>query len=202
MLEWISKNSINQSLLVSLGLLPLCRLIFLGLQNQLSANPIEFITRSTGSWALIFLCLTLTITPLRKIFVWNNLIRFRRTLGLISFFYATLHFSTWICLDHQFDWASIVKDFYKRTFILFGLISFCCMSLLALSSNKFSIRILKTRWTQLHQLIYPTSLIILLHYWLHKSGKNDYRTVSIYVVIILLLLGFRAYGFLKRKLRS
>ena len=205
MQAWILKNSTNRLikfLLIVLGMIPMTRLLVLGNLNQLSANPIEFITRSTGTWALVFLCITLTISPLRTILKWNGIVRFRRTLGLIAFFYASLHFFIWIYLDHQLNWEEILKDFYKRTYILFGLIAFLIMSLLAMTSNQWSIQMLKQKWSSLHKLIYPLSILALLHYWIHKAAKNDFGTVSIYATVVLSLLLFRSYKFLKRRYQS
>ena len=119
MQEWTLKNIIDRfgkPFVFLLSISPLIRLIWFGVNNQLSANPIEFITRFTGTWAIVFLCLTLTITPLRVTTGWNVLIKYRRMLGLFCFFYACLHFSTWLFLDQQLDFSAIYQDFYKRTF--------------------------------------------------------------------------------------
>ena len=100
--------------IIGLGLLPLLRLVILGYQDDLTANPIEFITRSTGTWALVFLCITLSISPLRKISGWSNLIKYRRTCGLMVFFYACIHFSIWFWLDQNLDIAAMWADVLKR----------------------------------------------------------------------------------------
>ena len=198
---WIYANSIKslQWLLVIAGLIPLFRLVYLGIFDQLTANPIEFITRSTGTWSLVFLCLTLSITPLRKITGISTLIKFRRIIGLLSFFYASLHFSIWFWLDHNLSLNEMIQDVFKRPFITMGFISFLLLWPLALTSNQLSIRQLKRNWSKLHQLIYIIAFTAIAHYWWHKSGKNDFGTVSIYAIIIVSLLGFRIYSRVSRK---
>ena len=171
-----------------LALLPLDRLIWLGLTDDLSANPIEFITRSTGTWALVFLCLTLAMTPLRLIGNSVAWIRYRRMLGLFSFFYACIHFGIWLWLDQDFDLVAMLKDVVKRPFMTMGFISFMLLTPLALTSISWAQKKLGRRWAQLHRIIYLIACTAILHYWWHKAGKNDLDTVSIYAVILTLLL--------------
>src|SRR5919107_4935070 len=121
-------------------LIPLAQLAYGFYTEVLTANPIEYITRFTGSWALIILITSLAITPLRKILGWNALIRYRRMLGLFAFFYAILHFSTYIVLDHFFDFQAIAKDIYKRPYVTAGFSSFVLMVPLALTSTAAMIR--------------------------------------------------------------
>lgn len=201
---WIYANSIKrlQWLLVVAGLIPLFRLVYLGIDDQLTANPIEFITRSTGTWALVFLCLTLSITPLRKITGITTLINYRRNLGLLCFFYASLHFSIWFWLDHNLSLSDMIQDVFKRPFITMGFICFLLLWPLALTSNQFSIRLLKRNWSKLHQLIYIIAITAIAHYWWHKSGKNDFGTVSIYAIAIISLLTFRLYSRFSRKQKA
>lgn len=175
-------------LIFLLALLPLDRLIWLGLTDGLGANPIEFVTRSTGTWALVFLCLTLAMTPLRLLtqsLVW---IRYRRMLGLFSFFYAAIHFGIWLWLDQNFDLIEMFRDVAKRPFITMGFMSFVLLLPLALTSNHWSQRMLGRRWSKLHRLIYVIAVVAILHYWWHKASKNDLATVSIYAGIVILLL--------------
>jgi sulfoxide reductase heme-binding subunit YedZ len=175
-------------LIFLLALLPLERLIWLGFTDELGANPIELITRSTGTWALVFLCLTLAMTPLRLVtnsVVW---IRYRRMLGLFSFFYASLHFIIWLWLDQDFDLTEMLKDVIKRPFITMGFISLVLLTPLAITSTHWAQRMLARRWVQLHRLIYLIPITVVLHYWWHKAGKNDFDTVIIYAVVLLLLL--------------
>lgn len=199
MLAWIYKSTTkyHRYALILIGLSPLERLFYLGIQDQLSANPIEFITRSTGTWALVFLCLTLSITPLIKITGLANLIAYRRILGLYVFFYAFLHFIIWFLLDQNLNLDAMLKDVFKRPFITMGFLSFTLLWPLAITSNRLSMHLLKRRWTQLHRLIYLISMTVLMHYFWHKSGKHDYFTVSIYAAIVLSLLLFRVWWAIK-----
>ncbi|HEX6440528.1 MAG TPA: protein-methionine-sulfoxide reductase heme-binding subunit MsrQ [Candidatus Binatia bacterium] len=175
-------------------LIPLAQLAYGFYTDDLTANPIEYITRFTGSWALILLITSLAITPLRKIFGWN-LIRYRRMLGLFAFFYALLHFSTYIVLDHFFDFQAIAKDIYKRPYVTAGFTAFVLMVPLALTSTAAMIRRLGKRWQQLHRLAYVAAAAGVLHfYWLVKS---DIRRPVQYGAVLALLLAVRlAYALL------
>jgi sulfoxide reductase heme-binding subunit YedZ len=174
-----------------LSLLPLLRLIVLGLQDRLTANPIEFITRATGDWTLYFLCLTLAVTPLRRVTGLNALIRFRRMLGLFTFFYASLHFLTFIWFDHFFDLAEMVRDILKRPFIAMGFSAFVLLVPLALTSNDFMLRKLGRRWSVLHRLIYLIAILALLHFWWMRAGKNNFTEPLVIGVVIAVLLALR-----------
>ena len=149
---WISRNSIKRYLMkvviFLLALLPLDRLVWLGFTDGLGANPIEFITRSTGTWALVMLCLTLAMTPLRLLTGLVFWIKIRRMLGLFSFFYAAIHFLIWIYLDQNFDLAAMVKDVIKRPYITMGFLSLLMMTPLAMTSNHWMQRKLGRRWAQ------------------------------------------------------
>ena len=174
-----------------LSLIPLGRLVWLGYEDWLGANPIEFITRSTGTWALAFLCCTLTMTPLRLVtgsVIW---IKLRRMLGLFCFFYASIHFSIWLFLDQSLDLQAMFHDVIKRPFITMGFVSLVLLIPLALTSNRWSVRQLGKRWTLLHKLIYIIAITAIAHYWWHKAGKNDLQTVWIYAGVVLVLLVFR-----------
>ena len=175
-------------LIFLLAFLPLDRLVWLGLSDGLGANPIEFITRSTGTWALVFLCLTLAMTPLRLMTNSTAWIRYRRMLGLFSFFYACIHFGVWLWLDQDFDLVAMLKDVVKRPFMTMGFISFVLLTPLALTSTSWAQKKLGRRWVQLHRIIYLIAATVILHYWWHKAGKNDLDTVSLYAVILFLLL--------------
>lgn len=173
------------------GLLPLLRLFWLGALDGLGANPIEFITRSTGTWALVFLCLTLAMTPLRLITGSTIWIRLRRMLGLFCFFYACVHFSIWFWLDQGLDIEAMWADVLKRPFITMGFLSLVLLLPLALTSTQWAVRQLGRRWAMLHKLIYFVACTAILHYWWHKAGKNDFSTVGIYGVVIAGLLLLR-----------
>lgn len=172
-----------------LCLIPLGRLILLGLTNGLGANPIEFITRSTGTWTLVGLLLTLSVTPLRKITELAWLGRFRRLLGLFAFFYACLHFTTYIWLDQFFDPASIVKDIVKRPFITIGFAAFVLLIPLAATSNQRMMKKLARNWQRLHRLVYLIACFGVVHYW--WLVKKDITQPLIYACILLLLLSAR-----------
>ena len=174
-----------------LALLPLVRLIWLGFQDQLGANPIEFITRSTGEWTLYFLCITLAVTPLRRLSGWNWLVRLRRMLGLFVFFYVCLHFTTFIWFDHFFDLQAMWKDIVKRPFITVGFTAFVLLIPLALTSTNAMVRRLGRRWQTLHRLIYVVAVLGMLHFWWMRAGKNNFAQPILMGSIVALLLGFR-----------
>jgi sulfoxide reductase heme-binding subunit YedZ len=186
-----------------LSLLPLLRLIALGFQDRLTANPIEFITRATGDWTLYFLCLTLAVTPLRRLTGLNALMRFRRMLGLFTFFYASLHFLTFIWFDHFFDFAEMVSDILKRPFIAMGFSAFALLVPLALTSNDFMLRKLGRRWSVLHRLIYLIAILALLHFWWMRAGKNNFIEPLVIGAVVAVLLVLRLiwlrWGFLRRR---
>jgi methionine sulfoxide reductase heme-binding subunit len=169
---------------------PVAWLVWRGFYQDLTADPIKFITHTTGDWILRFLVITLAITPLRKILHLPQLIRFRRMFGLFAFFYAFLHFSTWIGLDLQFAWSSVWKDVVKRPFITVGFTGFLLLIPLALTSTAWSIRRLGgKRWQMLHRLIYVTAILGVIHYyWLVKS---DVRKPLEYGFIVGILLAWR-----------
>ncbi|MEM5431150.1 protein-methionine-sulfoxide reductase heme-binding subunit MsrQ [Cupriavidus oxalaticus] len=182
-----------------LALLPFIRLLYLGATGQYGANPLEFVTRSTGTWTLVMLCLTLAITPLRRLTGWNWLIRLRRMLGLFAFFYGLQHFLLWIGVDRGFDLAYMIKDVYKRPFITVGFTAFVLMVPLALTSTNGMVRRLGgKRWQALHRLVYATAVLAILHYWWHKAGKNDFSEVSIYAAVVFVLLGMRVWWWARK----
>jgi sulfoxide reductase heme-binding subunit YedZ len=173
-----------------LCLVPLGQLIWRALHHHLTANPIEYITHQTGDWTLIFVVITLAVTPARKVLGVPELIRFRRMLGLFAFFYGFLHFGTWIGLDKFFDWSDMLADVRKRTFITAGFTGFVLMIPLALTSTAGWIRRLGgKRWQALHRLIYLTAMAGVIHYyWLVKS---DVRKPLFYGALVGVLLAFR-----------
>jgi sulfoxide reductase heme-binding subunit YedZ len=181
-------------------LLPLARLAWKALTSGLGANPIQVITFSTGTWTLVFLLLTLTITPLRKLSKLYWMIQYRRMLGLYAFFYGFLHFLTYIWLDQFFDVHSIYKDILKRPFITAGFTAFVLMIPLALTSTRKAIRRLGNRWQLLHRLIYASAIAGVVHYiWL---VKKDVRRPLIYAVILAVLLLYRVLAQVMSRLAS
>jgi sulfoxide reductase heme-binding subunit YedZ len=171
-----------------LCLVPLETLIWRFFHDALGANPIEFITHATGDWTLRLLVITLAITPLRKILALPELIRFRRMLGLFAFFYACLHFSTWIGLDKFFDLSGMWKDVLKRRFITVGFAALLLLIPLAITSTTGWIRRLGgKRWQALHRLIYFSAILGVIHYyWLVKSAIIRPLTYGAVVAVLLL----------------
>ena len=181
------------------GLYPLARIVLLGFTGGLGANPIEFITRSTGLWTLVFLCITLAVTPVRRLTGLNALLRFRRMLGLFAFFYVALHFTTYIWFDKWFDVFAILKDIVKRPFILVGFSAFVLLIPLAVTSPKAMVRKLGRRWQTLHKLIYPIAVLAILHFWWMKAGKHDLILPKIYGAIVVVLLAWRVVVWLRSR---
>jgi len=172
------------------ALLPLARLAWKGFHDGLGANPIEVITHSTGDWTLILVLATLSITPLRRLTRQYWLIGLRRMIGLFAFFYATLHFLTYIWLDKFFDFHEMVKDIGKRPFITVGFSAFVLLLPLALTSTAWSIRRLGGKnWQRLHRLIYLTAILGVVHYW--WLVKADIRKPEAYAFLLSLLLLYR-----------
>lgn len=171
---------------------PLGWLVWRGLHSELGANPIESITHGTGDWTLIFLLVTLAVTPLRKITHQYWLIGLRRMLGLFAFFYGFLHLMTYVWLDKFFDVHEMVHDIAKRRFITAGMTAFALMLPLALTSTKWSIRKLGgKRWQALHRLIYFSAAAAVIHYiWLVKADlRKPLEYASAFGVLMLLRFG-------------
>ncbi|MBL8311180.1 MAG: sulfoxide reductase heme-binding subunit YedZ [Burkholderiales bacterium] len=182
--------------LIALGLLPLARLVAGHPLGWLGANPIEFVTRSTGTWTLVGLAITLSITPLRKLLNWPWLLRLRRTAGLLAFFYACLHFTTYVWFDRFFDWPDIVRDVVKRPFITIGFAAFVLLIPLAITSNNNLIkRVGAARWQKLHRTVYLIAVLAVVHYW--WLVKKDITQPAIYAVVFALLLGLRLLWWLR-----
>ena len=179
-----------KALLFFVCLVPLFRLGWYGYSGQLGANPIEFITRSLGTWTLVFLLITLTITPLRQLSGWTWLVKLRRMTGLFAFFYVLLHFITYIWLDQFFDLAAIYKDVIKRPFITIGFTAFVLLIPLAITSTNAMVKRLGgNRWKQLHKLVYVIAIFAVIHYW--WLVKKDITQPLVYAVVLGGLLGYR-----------
>ncbi|MDP1658570.1 MAG: protein-methionine-sulfoxide reductase heme-binding subunit MsrQ [Methylotenera sp.] len=182
-----------------LCVIPFSRLIWLGVQNNLSANPVEFIERSTGYWALFILLATLSLTPVRLLTRRTWQIQLRRMLGLFMFFYACLHVTAYIWLDFSFDWPEITKDIAKHPRILVGFAAFLLTIPLAITSNNAMIKRLRNHWKKLHQLVYIIAILAVVHFW--WLVKKDIREPMFYAVILVILLSIRIYyKYLKTKI--
>ena len=193
-LKRLSEPAITRlkGLIFLLALWPLAKLIVLGYQDDLGANPIEKILRNTGFWTLTFLSLTMAVTPLRQLTqrVWLG--RFRRMLGLFAFFYGVLHFSTYLVLDQFFDWANIVKDISKRPYITVGFSALVLMTPLALTSTDAMLKRLGgRRWRQLHRLVYLITAAGVAHFW--WLVKKDISQPVIFAVLLMISLAIRAF---------
>lgn len=181
---------IAKAVLFVAALLPLARLVWLGINDGLGANPIEFITHATGTWTLVGLLVTLAVTPLRKFSGWNWLIRLRRMLGLFAFFYACLHFTTYIWLDQFFDLQAVVKDVIKRPFITVGFLAFVLLiPLAATSTNAMMKRLGGKNWQRLHRMVYLIAVLGVVHYW--WLVKQDITQPLIYALVLAALLAIR-----------
>lgn len=173
-----------------LALVPAAGLAAGAWRDTLGANPIETITHTTGEWALRLLLLTLAVTPARRLFGWSAVAPYRRTLGLLTFTYACLHFSTYL-VDQYFDWEFIVEDVIERPYITVGFTGFLCLLPLAITSTRGWIRRLRRRWGQLHRLAYVAAIAGVIHFlWLVKA---DTREPLIYAAVLAALLGVRAW---------
>ena len=172
----------------------------LGHDNVLGANPAEYLIRATGDWTLRFICITLAVTPLRTITNTPPLARFRRMLGLFTYFYVVVHLLMYSGFDMSFDVADIAKDIAKRPFILVGFAAFVLLTPLAATSFNGAIKALGAkRWQKLHKLVYVIAGLGLLHFFWMRAGKNNFAEVSVYALIIVVLLGWRVGQFLKKK---
>lgn len=173
-------------------LLPFAWLLYGAFANTLGPNPAEALIRATGDWTLRFLCITLAITPLRTWTKQPALARWRRMVGLFSFFYGVLHFLCYAWLDMGLDLEAIVVDIPKRPFALVGFAALLLMAPLAATSFNRAIKALGAkRWQTLHRSVYAVVLLGLLHFFWMKAGKNDFSEVAIYAGVIAVLLGWR-----------
>ncbi|MBT9493752.1 MAG: sulfoxide reductase heme-binding subunit YedZ [Paucibacter sp.] len=179
-----------------LCLLPLAYLVWAAISNSLGANPAEALIRSLGDWSLRALCLTLAITPLRQGLNLPALARFRRMLGLFTFFYATLHLLSYAWLDMGLVPADIAKDIAKRPFILMGFTAWALLLPLAATSFNRAIKALGAkRWQTLHKAVYAIALIAIMHFIWMRAGKQNFGEPAIYGAILAALLGWRVHRF-------
>jgi sulfoxide reductase heme-binding subunit YedZ len=170
-------------------LLPFAWMVWDTFTDGLGPNPLEAVTHHTGDWALRLLLVTLAVTPLRRLTGWTRVLRFRRMLGLFSFFYALLHFLTWLWLDQGFAWGAIVADIAQRPYITVGFAALVMLTALAITSTRGWMRRLGRNWQRLHRLIYPAAILGIIHYvWLVKA---DLLEPGIYGLVLAGLLAMR-----------
>jgi sulfoxide reductase heme-binding subunit YedZ len=178
--------------LLLIGLMPLAWLVWQTLHDQLGANPAEALIRATGDWTLRGLCVVLAVTPLRTWLGWPELVRFRRMLGLLVFFYASLHMLSYAWFDMGFDLADTLQDIVKRPFIGLGFSGFVILLALAATSFNRAMRWLGgKRWQMLHRGVYLVAVLAVLHFWWMRAGKQDFDEVLVYAAILGVLLGWR-----------
>jgi sulfoxide reductase heme-binding subunit YedZ len=162
-----------------------------GILGSLGANPVEEIQDRFGIWALRFIMIALAVTPLRRITGWTSLIRFRRMLGLFAFFYALLHFLTWLFLDQGLLLPAIIEDIAKRPFITIGFAALVLLLAMAVTSTAGMRRRMGRRWQKLHYSVYAVGLLGVWHYW--WQVKSDITEPLIYAIILCVLLGLRLW---------
>ena len=201
MLKKILLSGWTKALIFALCLIPVFNLAWRAYNQDLTANPVEYITHKTGDWTIRFLMITLAVTPLRLLFHQPQLVRFRRMLGLFAFFYAMLHFTTWFCLDKFFDFQEMGKDILKRPFITLGLAAVVMLIPLAITSTNGWVRRLGfKRWQRLHRLVYGIALLGVIHYyWLVKS---DVRLPLLYGAIWAVLMIVRVFEWTQKRNRA
>ena len=196
---WTAKQVARfKPLLFVVCLAPLGRWIWLGLHQDLTANPAEYLIRSSGVWALVALCLTLAITPLRRLVGQPALVKCRRMLGLFSFFYTVLHVLGWAYWERSWSPALMWQDTLERTFIAIGVIAVLPMIALALTSTQGWMRRLGRRWQTLHRAVYFIAALSVWHFWLVRSGKNDFFEPAAYGAVLALLLAVRVVYWMRR----
>jgi sulfoxide reductase heme-binding subunit YedZ len=175
------------------GLVPLTLLLWDLYRKQVGANPLEFVTRTTGMLTLVFLLISLAVTPLRRVTGLNWLVRFRRMLGLFAFFYGSLHLLTYVAFDRFFHLTTIPGDVLKRPFIAIGMTAFFLMLPLAITStDKMVKRLGGKRWMRLHRVVYLSGILGVLHYYM--LVKSDVRLPLTFAFLLAVLLGFRIFA--------
>lgn len=178
---------------------PLLYAVWLGFTGGLGVNPIEFLNRYLGDWAMRMILIGLAITPIRLVTGWGGLLRFRRMVGLFAFFYVFLHLTNYVAVDQFFNWKIIWQDILKRNYITIGMIAVTLLIPLAVTSNNASIRKLGSKaWQNLHRLIYIVGPLVIVHFYM--MVKADVREPLIYGAILALLLGIRVVYAVKRRI--
>lgn len=194
--EKLVSMSFFKPLVFALCLMPFALLLMNAVNNDLGPNPVEEIIRTLGDWGIYFLLIGLSISPARKIFKQVWLIRYRRMIGLFAFFYVSLHFLSYIWFDQFFSVDEIIKDIIKRPFITIGFVCYLLLIPLALTSTNKMMKRLKKNWGRLHKIVYPVSMLALLHYFM--MIKADYLVPGVMMIVLSLLLGYRVIVKIKR----
>ena len=183
----------NKILIFINALVPLAFLAWDAFWQKLGANPIEFFLRTTGVLTLLFLLITLSVTPLRKYFGWNQLIKFRRMLGLFAFFYGSLHLVTYSIFDKSLNIPAIASDIWQRPFIAVGMGAFFLLAPLAVTSTNGMIKRLGGKnWARLHKLTYLAAILGAIHFWM--IVKSDLTYPLLFGLVLAILLGYRIYA--------
>ncbi len=187
---WLKDVSFEKLVVFVNSIVPLLLILLDAVRGRLGANPLAFVTSATGTLALVFLLLSLLVTPLRKLTGWNSLVKQRRQLGLFAFFYCCLHVATYVFFDKALRLDEIATDVYRRPFILVGTLAFLLMTPLAVTStNKMIKRLGGKRWSRLHKLAYPCAVFAVLHFYL--LVKSDVSKPLVYAALLAVLLGYR-----------
>ena len=199
------RNRLRQPLakwvLVVLSLVPFAYLCAGVYFDSLGPNPAEYLIRASGDLTLRFLCITLLITPLRIITQWPEWLLFRRSLGLLTFFYACIHALCYSLLDMSWAWNEIAQDIVKRPFIAVGVAGMMLLTALAATSFNAAVKVMGAkRWRQLHRAVYGIAVLAILHFFWMRATKRNFDEVWLYAGILVVLLGFRVVHFTKRSL--
>ena len=192
-----------KAIVFALSLVPLARTIYAIVFDPISlgANPAETILHMSGDWVIYFLLITLAITPLRKLTGWNDLIKFRRMMGLYAFFYACVHFLSYIGFDRLFDLSDMAREIVKRPFILVGFAAFVLLVPLVVTSTRgWVLRLGGARWSALHKAIYPIAILGIVHYW--WLVKRDITWPAVFALVLAVLLAYRGFKRGGRKIRA
>ena len=198
--SWLSPL---KAIVFALSLVPLARTIYAIVFDPISlgANPAETILHMSGDWVIYFLLITLAITPLRKLTGWNDLIKFRRMMGLYAFFYASVHFLSYIGFDRLFDLSDMAREIVKRPFILVGFAAFVLLVPLVVTSTRgWVLRLGGARWSALHKAIYPIAILGIVHYW--WLVKRDITWPAVFALVLAVLLAYRGFKRGGRKIRA
>jgi len=186
-----------RNLCITASLIPLFWIFIDIVFDNLGANPIQELHIRLGDWSLRFLCITLTITPIQKITKWPGMANYRQLFGLYSFFYASLHVLSYLCIDHALVWPVIVTDILESAYIWFGLIAYIIIFLLAITSPKSAKKRMGKSWKKLHRFIYAASIAVIIHYFWQLKG-NLLQPVF-YMILVFLLLSFRVLVWYKNR---